>query len=276
VASLAAARPISHALLLRSEDLRIASGSVTLAATLITPRWRPSPRAALVVVHGSGRVTRDRLSSDARALGVSGAAVLIYDKRGAGESTGVYRPMAVRDSEQRIAELAYDVVAAAEYLATRSDIDPARIGLIGGSEAGWVMPLAASRTRVVSCMVVLSGPAVSSGEEALFSELTGDARTPDPAVSEAEIDRRLASFTGTHGFDPRPILAAHHVPTLWVLGGRDRSIPPRQTEEVLRRITTGGNSAIHLEVFPTADHDLRPIAYWTLVKTWLRDRDVLR
>jgi dienelactone hydrolase len=272
----------SRTLLLRSQDVRFASHGATLAATLMTPRWVRPPYPAIVIVHGSGRVTRERLMSDAGALGARGAAVLVYDKRGVGESTGVYRPMAVHDSSERIDELADDAAAAVEYLASRVEIDRGRIGLMGGSEAGWVMPLGASRTEHAAFVIALSGPAVSSGEEALFSDLTGDGSRPTSPAAEAEIDGQLASFTGPRGFDPRPILEGHRVRTLWILGGRDRSIPPRQSERVLEGIRAGGNSAIDLRVFPTADHNLRddvtgtPVAYWTLVTNWLRDQDVLR
>jgi hypothetical protein len=38
-------------------------------------------------------------------------------------------------------------VAAFEYLKTRSDIDPTQIGLLGVSQAGWIMPLAAVRAK---------------------------------------------------------------------------------------------------------------------------------
>lgn len=267
---------------LRVEEARIRSIGVTLAASLVIPRWESPPYPAIVVVHGSGRVTRNRLLNDARALASRGVAALAYDKRGVGESSGTFRPMAVADSTLRIHELADDVAAAVDYLAGRKDVDSTRIGLLGGSEAGWVMPLAASRTDHVSFMIVLSGPAVSSGEEALFSQLTGDGTGPSTASSDAEIDRLLAIFAGPHGYDPGPVLQAHRVPTLWMLGGRDRSIPPRQTEAVLRGIAAAGSRAIDVRVFPTADHDLRdaatgvPVPYWTLVTQWLQQRGVLR
>jgi hypothetical protein len=57
-----------------------------------------------------------------------------YDKRGVGGSTGDWNTASFDD-------LAGDVVAAVEYLETRGDIDHGQIGLLGISQAGWIMPL---------------------------------------------------------------------------------------------------------------------------------------
>ena len=68
-------------------------------------------------------------------------AVLGYDKRGVGGSTGDWNKASFDD-------LAGDVVAAFEYLKTRSDIRSDQIGMLGWSQAGWVMPLAAVRAKI--------------------------------------------------------------------------------------------------------------------------------
>jgi len=77
-------------------------------------------------------------------------AVLAYDKRGVGASTGRYRPFNVRESENIFEELAADARAATRWPRTQKEVDPARIGLVGGSQAGWIMPLAASIMRFTS------------------------------------------------------------------------------------------------------------------------------
>jgi uncharacterized protein len=61
-------------------------------------------------------------------------------------------------------DLAGDVVAAFEYLKTRSDIDAAQIGLLGVSQAGWVMPLAAVRARDIAFLISVSGPGIPAAE----------------------------------------------------------------------------------------------------------------
>ena len=62
-----------------------------------------------------------------------GLAVLTYDKRGVGDSGGVYQEYA---SESNLSLLAQDALAGVNYLKGRPEIDSRRIGLIGASQAG--------------------------------------------------------------------------------------------------------------------------------------------
>ena len=84
-------------------------------------------------------------------------AVLGYDKRGVGGSTGDWNTASFED-------LAGDVVAAFEYLKTRRDIDRTQIGLLGVSQAGWVMPLAAVRARDMAFLISVSGAGIPASE----------------------------------------------------------------------------------------------------------------
>ena len=56
--------------------------------------------------------------------------MLIYDKRGVGESTGDWRTATFSD-------LAEDALGAVELLKEHQQIDPSRIGLFGLSQGGW-------------------------------------------------------------------------------------------------------------------------------------------
>lgn len=121
----------------RHEDVQFVNGDVRLAGALISPKdARRHP--AIVLVHGSGAATREWMLPFARFLVRRGLAVLGYDKRGVGGSTGDWNVASFDD-------LAGDAVAAFAYLKTRNDIDAKRIGLLGVSQAGWVMPIAAVR-----------------------------------------------------------------------------------------------------------------------------------
>ncbi len=84
-------------------------------------------------------------------------AVLGYDKRGVGGSTGNWNTASFDD-------LADDVVAAFEYLKTRSDVDSRRIGLLGVSQAGWIMPLAAVRAKDLAFLISISGAGIPAAE----------------------------------------------------------------------------------------------------------------
>ena len=99
---------------------------------------RAGPRArspAVVLVAGAGATTRDDLADEAEALARGGLVVLTYDKRRAGY------PVLRRDYER----LADDALAALDVVARQPAVDPERVGLLGFSEGGWVVPLAAER-----------------------------------------------------------------------------------------------------------------------------------
>lgn len=67
------------------QDIKFKSQGVTLAGSIIKPK---NPFAAVVIVHGSDSVKRE--IEFAKRLAKEGIAVLTYDKRGVGESGGVY------------------------------------------------------------------------------------------------------------------------------------------------------------------------------------------
>src|SRR5205814_9509925 len=102
----------------KRDDVRFSNGGIRLAGTLISPDTR-SKHPAIILVHASGAEDREYTLPLARFLIRRGMAVLGYDKRGVGGSTGDWRAASYED-------LAGDVVAALEYLTPRSDGDPAR------------------------------------------------------------------------------------------------------------------------------------------------------
>lgn len=93
----------------------------------------------------------------ARFLVRRGIAVFSYDKRGVGGSTGDWRTASFEN-------LAGDVVAAFNYLKTRGDIDGTKIGLLGWSQAGWVMPLAAVHEKEIAFLISVAGAGVPVAE----------------------------------------------------------------------------------------------------------------
>ena len=143
----------------RHENVGFTSGDVRLAGTLIAPRG-DGPHPAIVLVHGSGAQDRHAILPFARFLVSQGVALLGFDKRGVGESDGDWSAASFED-------LARDVVAAADYLKGRADIDSARIGLLGVSQAGWIMPIAAARSRTIAFVISVSGAGVAPSETAL-------------------------------------------------------------------------------------------------------------
>jgi dipeptidyl aminopeptidase/acylaminoacyl peptidase len=223
-----------------------------IAGTLAVPPGR-GPFPAVVWVHGDGE--SPRLSYDGaplvQALVDSGIAVLSYDKRGVDESEGECCP----GDYGQFNLLAADADGAVAALRSRPEIDRARIGLLGASQAGWVVPLAAVRSGGrVAFTALADAPAVSTGEEDLYSQETGEQGSLP----------RLASFVrtagglrtpGPAGFDPRPYLEQLETPGLWLYGGADRSQPTDEDVEVLNRLKAKGKDFSVL-VYPRADHGL--------------------
>ena len=140
----------------RREEVRFSNGDVQLVGTLITPATQ-GPYPAVILVHASGAEDREYLLPYARFLIRHGMAVLGYDKRGVGASTGDWNKASFDD-------LAGDVLAAFGYLKTRPDIQHGQIGMLGWSQAGWVMPLAATRAKDLAFLISISGAGVSGAE----------------------------------------------------------------------------------------------------------------
>lgn len=266
------ARPLR----MRSLELRVGCpDGVQLAATLQRPRWR-EPIGALVLVHGSGPLAREHVRGDARALVQLGFAVLSYDKRGCGASGGTYRPGSRNPMETIVAELAGDAAAMLTALRARHELAGLRCGYFGASQAAWIIPLASSRLeQPADFHVLLAGPAVSTGFEGHYSGLSGDR----PAILNARALQESLSTVGVApGFDPLPLWNELRVPTLWLLGERDGSVPTFATLAILESLRSAGHLEHAIVTFPNAGHDLRdadtrePCPVWEHVMTWWRDR----
>ena len=140
-----------------------------LAGTLTLPRG-DGPFTAVVMISGSGAQDRDETLLGHKPFLVMadyltrrGIAVLRFDDRGVGESTGDH-------GKATSADFATDVKAGVDYLKTRKEIDPKRIGLMGHSEGGLIAPMVAARyPDDVAFIVLLAGPGVP-GEEILAAQ----------------------------------------------------------------------------------------------------------
>lgn len=132
---------------------------VELAGTLTIPKGK-GPFPAVILISGSGPQDRDEQLMGhkpfliiADYLTKNGIAVLRYDDRGVGKSTGNF-------STATTADFATDAEAVFEFLRKQKGIDPKRVGLIGHSEGGMIAPIVASRNKSVSFAVLLAGPGI--------------------------------------------------------------------------------------------------------------------
>jgi dienelactone hydrolase len=236
---------------LRSIPVRFRSDGATLAGTLLIPPGS-GRRAAVAYVTGSGPTTREYLPELQALLLHHGVAVLAYDKRGVGASGGSYPGES--PTEAAIDQLARDAAAAARFLAGRPEVDPARVGLAGHSQAGWIMPLAASREPAVRFLVTFSGPAVTADENDLYQSLAGEGDLPQ-RLTNAAIDARVER-AGPGGVDPIPSIAALEIPALWLYGGLDHIVPPRLSAKRLAALAAEPGRDFAVLTFPRGNHAL--------------------
>ena len=272
----------------RHEDVRFSNGAIQLAGTLISP-IAGAKHPAIILVHGSGAQNRESMLPFARFLIRHGMAVLGYDKRGVGGSTGDWNTASFDD-------LAGDVVAAFEYLKTRGDIDNGQIGLLGVSQSGWIMPLAASRAKDLACLISISGAGVPGAETTIdharhemaaggmrpqaveqivglmklqyeyartgqgwdqyvaTREKLGAHRSPDafpatPDHPQWHVIRRL------YFYDPAPTLRQLQVPTLALFGELDNNILAEKNKAAWEAaLKAGGHRDYTLRIVPKANH----------------------
>lgn len=162
--------------------------NISLAGTLTYPK-EGKLFPAVILVSGSGPQDRDEsLLGHKPFLVISdyltrnGIAVLRYDDRGVGKSTGNF-------STATTVDFSNDALAAVEYLKTRKEINPKKIGIIGHSEGGLIAPMCAANSNDVAFIVLLAGPGVR-GKEIL--ELQNELIMRANGSSEDEIKKSLS------------------------------------------------------------------------------------
>ncbi|WP_062984815.1 alpha/beta hydrolase family protein [Nocardia anaemiae] len=176
----------------RSEDVTYRDGDITIAGTLTLPEGN-GPFPAILMISGSGPQDRNEelmghkpflLLADTFTR--AGYAVLRTDDRGVGGTSGKLDDATYND-------LAEDAAAGVRFLRARPDIDPARVGLFGHSEGGYLAPLVASRPDSgVAFAVLMAGPAVP-GWEVLIEQ--NRALLSAGGASQARIDDQVTYIT---------------------------------------------------------------------------------
>ncbi len=260
----------------------------TLAATLTIPRGAgPFPAAILLV--GSGPLDRDETDGGHRPFLVladhltrKGIAVLRYDKRGLGKSTGSY-------DDATTSDFAGDAEAALAFLKTRKVIDSRKIGIVGHSEGGIIASMIASRSTNVDWIAVLAGPA-TKGEETLLIQsdlITRAAGMTNDQVAKsldfdrqsynlvrneknrAELEKELADLVKLSSigpamppafmqrqihwtsspwfryfldYDPVPALKQTKCPVLALSGEKDLQVPPKENLPLIRKALEDGGN----------------------------------
>ena len=224
---------------MHTEEISFISQGARLSGTLYTPQVS---HAAVVLVHGSDQESRMR--EFAALLAASGCSVLTYDKRGVGASGGVYAGPEVGTNNidsTNLHLLAQDARAAVNLLKQKLPSLP--LGLLGFSQAGWIIPLAATANPLVEFMVLFSGPTVTTLEQLRFQFYTAGRTDFWEHHTEADAREHLQNDPDRFQFvptDPKESLAALSIPGLWLFGGKDIQIPSNLCIEQLQALKAHG------------------------------------
>lgn len=273
-----------------------------LAGTLSAPRGA-GLFPAIVLISGTGRNTRDEdvwghkvFLVLADALNKCGLAVLRYDKRGVGGSSGDY-------DVATTADFTSDATAAVSWLRAQPRIDPQRIGVLGHSEGGIIAPAVAARDKSVAFVVMIAGPGVRGDklfvlqsamtaraygapddyiakrkvfDEALFAAVTS---APSDAQALARARTLVANAVKTKvvdpaeaetlpgevarpweryflAYDPAQTLAKLKAPVLALNGSLDVQVPPEEDLAAIRSALKANPDATVVEL-PGMNHLLQ-------------------
>ena len=280
----------------REEDVTIEnpSAGVKLAGTLTLPQGQ-GPFTSVILLSGSGPQDRNeslmghepfRVLAD--HLTRKGIAVLRYDDRGFGKSTGNF-------ASSTTADFATDAEAAVAFLETRPEIAPRKIGLIGHSEGGVIAPMVAARNSHVAFIVLMAGTGVRGDEvvalqgsaiveamgmpKAMVDQIAARQREmlallksePDDAVvikklqelnpgAEAQVTaqvRQMRSpwFRYFLDYDPAIALRKVTVPVLAINGDKDRQVVASQNLPAIRAaLEAAGNKTVEMVELPGLNH----------------------
>ena len=236
-------------------EIKFVSEGISLAGTIFTPN---NVQAAVVIVHGSGQ--EKRMTNFATILANNGIAVLTYDKRGVGESAGVYSGPEVGTNNVDFSNLnllSLDASSAVNTLSKYLSNDQIPIGLIGGSQAGWIIPLTAEKNKRVKFMTIFSGALITVKEQLRFQFYTNGDKNFWDTHSEEDTRKHIFHDPDRYEFidtNPNDILAKLSIPGFWIFGGKDIQVPVKLSIEYLDILKSKGKHYDY-KLFPNLGHN---------------------
>jgi dienelactone hydrolase len=161
---------------------------------------------------------------------------------------------------------ANDIRAAVAYLRTRSEIDPARIALVGHSEGGLIAPIVARTDARLAAVVLMAGPAFTGHriiDHQIRNGVMGDTSIR-AAAKDSVIAANRAAFDSTAArqawmcffltADPLPTARAVKQPVLILQGATDQQVRAEEARLLERALTEGGNRRVTTHVFADRNH----------------------
>ena len=162
-------------------EITFRNGDVSLAGTVTMPA-DGKRHPGVVMLHGSGPLNRYSFGPFPDFFVSRGFAVLVYDKRGTGQSKGNLDAATLKD-------LAADGKAAIDFLNTYENIEPGKIGLCGTSQGGFLAAAVAAENSSVAFIVNLYGMYVPVWQQELYRT---EAELRAEQASDSEIAEALA------------------------------------------------------------------------------------
>ncbi len=145
----AAALGVAHASTGKTK-VRFASAGATLVGDLYAPA--STGRKPAVAIIGPMTYQKEQAPTQyARRLAAAGYVALAYDSRYRGESGGA--PRAWENPAHKVE----DLIAAVDYLASRPDVDPARIFVLGICQGSSAAVVAAANSGKVAGLATIAG-----------------------------------------------------------------------------------------------------------------------
>lgn len=255
---------------IKTEDIFFESDGIHLSGTIVIPK---NPNSAVVVIHGSDQVPR--MLKFAEQLAEKNIMVLTYDKRGVGKSGGIYAGPEVGTnniSVENLNLLAKDANAAVNILFQKNKNLP--IGLIGASQAGWIIPIVAQKNPLVKFMVLMSSPTITTLEQLRFQFYTNgredfwDNHTEKDAREHIKNDPDKYQFVAT---DPKESLKTISIPGLWIYGEKDIQIPVKMCIEQLNAFKLE-NKPFEYVLFPALGHHTNLPEPITISANWIKQK----
>ena len=223
------------------QDVKFESQGITLAGSILKPK---NPVAAVVIVLGSDPVKREL--EFAKRLAKEGIAVLTYDKRGVGESGGVYVGPSVGTNNidtTNLNLLSEDANEAVKTFRTFLKNKKTPIGLVGFSQAGWIIPITACKNPQIDFMVLFSCPTITTLEQLRFQFYTNGNNSFWENHTEADAREHIRNDPDKYQFvatDPKVSLNSLSIPGLWLFGEKDIQIPVKLCIEQLNTFKVQG------------------------------------
>jgi dienelactone hydrolase len=161
-------------------DTRFKGAGEELAGRLVLPSG-DGPVPIAVLVHGSESYSALTYNYFQRLLPAHGIGVFVYDKRGTGTSTGRY--------SQDFSLLANDAVAALKEARRLAGARAGRVGFSGGSQAGWIAPLAATRSDAdfVAVSYGLADSPLAEDRDQVMLDLSAKGHGPEVLAKAREV-----------------------------------------------------------------------------------------